>query len=347
MLSCGGAAGGVFVGLLAPNLFNGYHEFPIGLVLCAGLAALVLLREQGAWFRRSWGRVCGLAMLAALAAYGAFLGWVVRDSVQGYRLVARNFYSQLRVREVDEDDDMGLRRKLLHGVINHGEQILSEPYRRKPVAYFCPETGIGQAMLAGKEGVPRRIGILGLGCGVLVAYGHAGDSFRIYEINPLVLELARNQFTYLADTPARVEVVLGDGRLSLEREPDQHFDLLVMDAFSGDSVPVHLITREALRTYFRHLQPGGILAVNVSNKYLDLLPVMEAGARCFGKVALYSSFTAEDDDVICFSVGWVLIADPATSEAMSKLAGSLQRLPERADFRIWTDDYSNLFRILK
>jgi spermidine synthase len=215
------------------------------------------------------------------------------------------------------------------------------------VAYFCPETGIGRAMLASKEGVPRRIGILGLGCGVLAAYGHPGDTFRIYEINPLVLELARSEFTYLRDTPARVEVVLGDGRLSLEREPDQHFDILVMDAFSGDSVPVHLITREAFRTYLRHLKPGGILAVNVSNKYLDLRPVMERVARHFGKVALYFSFTPEDDDVVCFGVGWVLIVDAATGQAIASQLGSGEALQARADFRIWTDDFSNMYRILK
>jgi SAM-dependent methyltransferase len=347
MLSLGGATGGLFVGLLAPNLFNAYYEFPIGLALCAGLAVLVLLRERRAFFQRSWGRACGLAVLAALGSYVAVLGWVVRDSIQGYRVVARNFYSQLRVLEVDEDDGVGVRRKLLHGAINHGEQILSEVYRRKPVAYFCPETGIGRAMLAGKEGVPRRIGILGLGCGVLAAYGHPGDTFRIYEINPLVLELARSEFTYLRDTPARVEVVLGDGRLSLEREPDQHFDILVMDAFSGDSVPVHLITREAFRTYLRHLKPGGILAVNVSNKYLDLRPVMERVARHFGKVALYFSFTPEDDDVVCFGVGWVLIVDAATGQAIASQLGSGEALQARADFRIWTDDFSNMYRILK
>src|SRR5213078_3014628 len=138
-------------------------------------------------------------------------------------------------------------------------------------------------MLA-QEGAPRRVGVLGLGCGTLAAYGRTGDTFRIYEINPLVLQLASAEFSFLRDTPAKVETVLGDGRLSLEREPSQQFDVLVMDAFSGDSVPVHLITREAFEIYFRHLKPGGILAVNITNRYLNLEPVMERAANAFDKV---------------------------------------------------------------
>ena len=201
--------------------------------------------------------------------------------VDGYRVVARNFYGLLRVEDegnpkMDEDAC----RKLIHGTINHGEQFLREPYRRQPVTYFCPQSGIGRAMQA-QEGPPRRIGILGLGCGTLAAYGRPGDTLRIYEINPLVLDIARREFTYLRDTPARVEVALGDGRLVLESEPSQQFDLLVMDAFSGDSVPVHLITREAFRTYFRHLKPGGILAVNITNTYLDLRTGYGTGSRRF------------------------------------------------------------------
>ena len=187
----------------------------------------------------------------------------MHDVISDCRVVARNFYGQLRVYDMDNGDGLGDHRQLMHGKINHGEQILSEQYRRKPSTYYCPGTGIGDLLADGQEGVPRRIGILGLGCGTLAAYGRKGDVVKLYEINPLVVELATTQFTYLADTPARVETVLGDGRLMLEREPDQHFDVMVMDAFSGDSVPVHLITREAFQMYFRHLKPDGILAVNI------------------------------------------------------------------------------------
>jgi spermidine synthase len=202
-------------------------------------------------------------------------------------------------------------------------------------------------MLAGKPGVPRRIGILGLGCGTLAAYGRSGDTIRIYEINPLVLEIARSQFTYLGDTPAHVETVLGDGRLSLEREPSQQFDVLVMDAFSGDSVPVHLITREAFQTYLRHLKPGGILAVNVSNKHLDLRPVVERGATAVGRIALYYSYESSEEDTFCKSADWVLIAEPGVRQTQPALYAGGQELKPYTGFRAWTDDFSNMFRILK
>jgi spermidine synthase len=186
-----------------------------------------------------------------------------------------------------------------------------------------------------------------LGCGTLAAYGRPGDTLRIYEINPLVLDIAQREFTYLRDTPARVEIALGDARLVLESEPSQQFDLLVMDAFSGDSVPVHLITREAFRTYFRHLKPGGILAVNITNTYLDLRPVVERAAAAFGKVALVYNFTPEADDFLCFWSSWTLIMDPATAAAHPDLERAGTVLRQERPFRTWTDDFSNMFSILR
>jgi SAM-dependent methyltransferase len=347
MLSVGGAIGGIFVALVAPNVFSGYEEFPIGLALCAILAASLLLASHQEWFRRLWGRVLTGGVVAAVTAYLVLLGIVVHDSLAGFRVARRNFYGQLRVEDSKGDEDNFVHRKLLHGVINHGEQILDAKYRREPISYFCHGTGIAYAMLAGKSGVPRKIGILGLGCGTLAAYGRSGDTIRIYEINPLVLEIARSEFTYLSDTPAHVETVLGDGRLSLEREPSQQFDVLVMDAFSGDSVPVHLITREAFETYLRHLKPGGILAVNVSNKHLDLRPVMERGAAAVGRIALFYSYDAYEEDTFCKSADWVLITEPGVGHAKPALYGAGQVLKPYTGFRPWTDDFSNMFRILK
>ena len=225
--------------------------------------------------------------------------------------------------------------------------MLREEYRRRPVTYFCPESGIGRAMLD-LEGAPRRIGILGLGCGTLAAYGRPGDTLRIYEINPLVPDIARSEFTYLRDTAARVEVVLGDGRLALESEQaSQQFDILVMDAFSGDSVPVHLITREAFRTYFHHLKPNGILAVNISNKYLDLQPVMERAAASLDKLALVYQYTPPDEDFLCFSCSWTLIMDRVTAALHPDLQRDAIELRQKRPFRVWTDDFSNMFGILK
>ncbi|HLH20796.1 MAG TPA: fused MFS/spermidine synthase [Bryobacteraceae bacterium] len=347
IVSAGGALGGLFVGLAAPNLFRAYYEFPIGLGLCLLAVALVLARGlSGAAPAR---RVAGMAALAiVLCGYGWCLFAIMRDMVSEYRVVARNFYGLLRVRDdgdprIDEDAS----RKLIHGVINHGQQMLREEYRRLPVTYFCPDSGIGRAMRA-TEGRPRRIGILGLGCGTLAAYGRAGDTIRIYEINPLVLDIARRDFTYLADTPARIETAIGDGRLTIESEPARHeFDILVMDAFSGDSVPVHLITQEAFQTYFRHLKPDGILAVNISNKYLNLEPVMASAAESLGKTAFVYHYTPPEDDILCFSCSWTLLMDRAAADAHPELRQHGKPLHAQPGFRLWTDDFSNMFAILK
>ena len=345
-VSLGGAVGGLFVGLVAPGLFRAYYEFPIGLAFCALIAFLVFSQEL--WSVPKARKLAGIAVLILLlGGYFVFLGGIMHQMVADYRVVARNFYGQLRVAdEGDPRTDDDALRKLIHGVINHGVQMLRPQYRRMPVSYFCAESGIGRAMRA-QEGPPRRIGILGLGCGTLAAYGRAGDTLRIYEINPLVLDIARTQFTYIKDTPAKVEVALGDGRLVLESEPSQRFDMLVMDAFSGDSVPVHLITREAFGTYFRHLKPDGILAINISNTYLDLEPVMERAANAFGKVGLVYHFTAAEDDTFCYSCSWALMMDRATADAHPRLLTNAKTLRPERPFRMWTDDFSNMFSILK
>jgi hypothetical protein len=348
IVSLGGAMGGLFVGVVAPNLFRAYYEFPIGLALCAVVAFIVF--AKGVWRFPALRRSAALAgMLLAMGGYLYFLGSIMHTMVAGYLVVERNFYGQLRVSEVgDPKTDETAVRRFVHGTINHGEQSLREEHRREPITYFCEHSGIGRAMRAQQAvGAPRRIGILGLGCGTLAAYGKAGDTLRIYEINPLVLDIARNQFTYLSDTPAQVQVAMGDGRLVLESEPNQQFDMLVMDAFSGDSVPVHLITREAFQTYFQHLKPNGILAVNISNTFLDLEPVMERAANAFGKVALVYSYTPPDEDILCFGCSWTLIMDRATVNALPQLLTDAKELHPERPFRIWTDDFSNMYSILK
>jgi hypothetical protein len=349
IVSLGGALGGLFVGLFAPNVFHAYYEFPIGLAFCALLTAFVFARALCS-APRLWMQTGISILVVLLAGYFYFLRGIMFQMVDGYLVVARNFYGQLRVADEGDpriDDDAS--RKLIHGVINHGQQMLRDEYRRLPVSYFCPESGIGRGMKA-LEGHPRRIGILGLGCGTLAAYGRPGDTLRIYEINPQVVEIARRDFSYLKDTPAKVEIAMGDARLVLDgesTEPSQLFDILVMDAFSGDSVPVHLITREAFASYFRHLKPTGILAVNISNAYLTLDPVMERGASALGKVALVYHWNPRDDDTMCFSCSWTLIMDPATAAAHPELQRQAKLLRQERPFRVWTDDFSNMFTVLK
>jgi hypothetical protein len=345
MISLGGAAGGLFVGLIAPNLFDFYYEFPIGLALCAALVMLLTPAPAIAW-RQARDRKAWRPVLAVFfCGYSLYLGYVEREATHDYIDVRRNFYGQLRVRQDGDPEEEDSARILVHGRINHGQQMLNVKYRRTPSTYFCAASGVGKVMAA-RPAQPQRVGILGLGCGTLAAYGRRGDTFRIYEINPQVSELANSQFTFLKDSEAKIELILGDGRLSLEREPAQQYDLLVMDAFSGDSVPVHLLTTEALKTYFRHLKPGGLLLANVTNTFLNLSPVVERAAAGFGKIALRYRLKPNDEDLLCFSSGWVVIGDPSLREQSPDLFRAGELLQPQPGFRAWTDDYSSLWGIL-
>jgi uncharacterized membrane protein (UPF0136 family) len=347
MLSLGGALGGLFVALVAPAAFRWNYEFPLGLMLCASLAAVVILLEYWRPLRPAHKALTAVALAGGLAGYGGVLARAVELTLRDYHVVKRNFYSQIRVRDADYEDGYGPRRMLVHGVINHGEQLLSPEYRLMPISYFCPDSGVGQVMSRHAVNRPRRIGILGLGCGNLLAYGRPGDVIRVYEINPQVVEVAREEFTFLRDTPARVETVLGDGRLELEHDPPQNFDILVMDAFSGDSVPVHLITREAIHSYRNHLRRDGVLVVNVTNKYLNMLPVMASAATDLGLVAYHFSFIPDPEDTLCNSVDWVVMIDPAAAPSLPGWIRGGVPLQRPPGFRTWTDDFSNLLRILR
>ena len=338
MLSVGGALGGLLVGLVAPAVFTAYFELPIGLFLCAALVVAVLWREVKPVWR--------VLLLLALLGYGARLADISFEYVNGYRTVVRNFYSQLRVLD-STDEALGPKRAMLHGRINHGEQFMAAAQRKQPTAYYCEPSGIGRAIRSLQQGQPFKLGVVGLGAGTLATYGRAGDELRIYEINEQVLDLARSEFTYLADSPARITPVLGDGRLMLEREAPQQFDLLAMDAFSGDSIPAHLLTLEAMKIYLSHLKPNGLLAVHITNHYLDLKPVMAAAAQHFGKTAVLYSLVPKDDDAYCRSSDWVLFM---SAQQVAQLPAGLQGgepLVPRVGFKPWTDSFSNLLGILK
>lgn len=337
MLSVGGSLGGMLVGLAAPAVFNAYFELPIGLFMCAALVVLLLWQEM----RRRW----QVLLLLALLVYGWRLGDISVEYVEGYRRVVRNFYSQLRISDY-EDDKLGTRRTMYHGRIKHGEQYLDAKLRQQPTAYYCEKSGIGRAIQSLQSG-SHKFGVVGLGAGTLAAYGRAGDEMRFYEINDQVLDLARSEFSYLSDTPAKIVPILGDGRLMLEREAKQNFDLLAMDAFSGDSIPAHLLTLEAMQTYFGHLKADGLLAVHITNHYLDLRPVMASVAQRFNKVALLYDLNPDDDDDFCRHTVWVIFVNP---ERMIQLPESLRGgevLLPKEGFKPWTDSFSNLLSILK
>ncbi len=347
MTAVGGAIGGLFVAFLAPRIFNAAYEFPISIVICAISVLLVSYKEQPVG--RSWNsprRIIRLAGIAATVWLAVFLFRETRTVVTGAVLLVRNFYGALRVNDQPKSADQDALRELTHGTINHGEQFLDPVRRHEPTTYYGPRSGIGLLLRDLSIKGPLKVGVVGLGTGTIAAYGKAGDVYRYYEINPLVIDIAKRQFTYLADSPAQVQTVLGDARLSLEREPVQNFDVLAVDAFSSDSIPVHLLTREAFAVYFRQLKPDGVLAVHISNRYLDLAPIVDQEAHAFGKQVLQIDNDSEDAGDISAS-SWVLVtARPGYLDRASLKSFSVP-IAKRPDLRIWTDDYSNLWQIVK
>jgi len=347
MMSAGGALGGLLVALLAPRFLNALYEMPLSLVACAALVSYVLRQDvELKWIRRWPGVVVTGVLTLALAG---FVGWQIRQMVSGSRVLVRNFYGGLKVRDSGDPGSLEATRTLTHGTINHGEEYLNIARRDLPTTYYGPNTGIGLAIREKQKAGAVRIGIIGLGTGTTAAYGRLGDYIRYYEINPLVLELAKKEFYFLKDCKAKLDVVMGDARLSLEQElkdgQPQNFDVLAVDAFSSDSIPVHLLTKEAMDLYFRHLKPDAILAVHISNRYLNLQPVLEGEVRATQKIARVVD-TEDDDTQDVFGATWVLITSPATGFKGETLTSSAP-LDSKRTVRLWTDDYSNLFKILK
>jgi hypothetical protein len=343
-LSLGGALGGLFVGLMAPLLFNAYYELNIGLWLCAALAVIVIAR---AGVHSASRKVALVLMLIAVGVYGAWMIEIKKTETRGVEFAVRNFYGHLHITLWGNRGESGAARQLVNGQINHGQQLLDPARRMIPSSYFCRESGAGRASLARAPGVPRKVGILGVGCGALLGYARKEDDYRLYEINPQVLEIAKTRFTFLTETPAKVTEVLGDGRLSLERESPQNFDLLFMDAFSGDSIPIHLITREAFDLYTRHMKPDAVLVVNITNNYLDLRPVVATAARRLGKIAVEVDDTPPATDDECFVSQYALVMSPERYAATPDFRFHSTLVEPTPGFREWTDAFSNLFAIVR
>ncbi len=345
MISAGGALGGVFTGVIGPYFFSQYYELPIALVACAVLVLVVHYGDPSSPLHRlpyRWGWIAGGAATLALALV---LAQQARLTVRSYRVVARNFYGGLRTADYGSPDEVDWTRKLTHGLINHGEQYLNPLRHRESTSYFGPNTGVARAIVSTHRDRPQRIGITGLGAGVMLTYARPGDYYRIYEINPLVIDVAKKEFTFIQDCPAKLDIVLGDARLSLESEPPQNFDVLHMDAFSSDSVPVHLLTLEAFQLYFRHLKPDGILVIHISNRYLNLEPVIARAGEALHKAGIFVSDPG-DDDLGYFGTDMVLLA---SSKAVFDKPALRNFAPPgtKPGVRLWTDNYSNLFRIIK
>ena len=347
-LSAGGAAGGLFVALVAPFVFPDYFELHLALFLTAALVLVVLRQDPTLPFREGRARWAWAVPVFALAALGYGLTDVATTSLRGSLSTTRGFYGVLKVNDNDSEIAGAHHLTLQHGATIHGLQYVDPEKRVEPSSYYTSTSGIGRLLRAHKPGGGRRVGAIGLGCGTLAAWGRAGDTFRFYEINDDVARLATSTFTYLKDSKAKTELVMGDARLSMERETDQRYDVIVLDAFSSDAIPVHLLTLEAFDHYQRHLKPDGAIVVHVSNRYLDLHPVVYRIADKIGfpAITIDDNDTAYEDagfygsDWIIMSRNQVLMQQPLLRDVTKETV----EFPARIMY--WTDERSDLLSIL-
>ena len=337
MIAAGGALGSMFVGLLAPVVFRANYELVCGLILTCALILVVTWRS-GILARLLWAAAT-IGMVVLIFAEARKYG---KDAI----LQVRNFYGSLRVTQDFEPPSGVYTRTLIHGTIQHGTQIFSDELRTTPTSYYARDSGVGRAAQYCCGERPRRIGVVGLGAGTMAAYGRPGDVIRFYDINPLVPRIANSLFGYLKESKAKTEIVMGDARLSLAAEEPQHYDLLVIDAFSGDAIPVHLLTREAIELYRRHLNPNGILAIHVSNQYLRLGPVVQQEAE---DARLKTAFivSEENEETGAFSSDWVLVTANEAFLARDDIRKAATTIDPIPGLRLWTDDYNSLLPVLK
>ncbi|HYH95953.1 fused MFS/spermidine synthase [Hyalangium sp.] len=359
-VSVGGVAGGIIVGIVAPRFFDTYAEYPLALAACSLVALVVLLPRPAE--ERPMARLGRNLRVLVLAGVVGGLAVAVADSRKEVRLTARNFFGVVQVLESGERDPYSHQYSLKHGVITHGVQFISPERRKQATAYFTPESGLGLTITefrrvreAEGQKPGLRIGVLGLGVGTSAALTQAGDTVRFYEINPKVISLAQGEgsyFSFLSDTPARVEVVEGDARISLEQELErgeaQAFDVLALDVFSSDSIPMHLLTQESVAVYRRHLAPRGVLALHISNVHLDLVPIALAHARVFG---MYATLVINETKGDALRSAWMILSPEAEfswGRTFSEASATLRRLELAEPTRItWTDERSSVLPVLR
>ncbi len=348
MISLGGAIGGFLVAVVAPHVFKSYAELAWSCGACAVLVWLVCLpnwRVPGfQWWRfHAWLAGSLVALAVCLAFY---IQSRERDNVVE---ATRNFYGAMSVLEYGKETPGSRYLLLQHGRITHGFQLTDPDQRRRITSYYGEQSGVALAI----RNFPRpqkRIGVVGLGTGTTAAFGEKGDYVRIYEINEEVRRIATSHFTFIKDTQAvggKVDVIMGDARLSMEREEPQRFDVLALDAFSSDAIPVHLLTKEAVGIYGKHLAADGVLAVHISNRYLDLEPVVENLAKEFGYERLSISDGDGEKDWWIYSSTWVLLSKNKELMALIKTKTEAAKSdPSTKMVPLWTDDYASLWPIM-
>jgi MFS family permease len=365
MISIGGAFGGVFVSFIAPLLFHGYWEFFVGLAMTIAIALTILppipraVKTKGTTNQSST-KDPDLAPRARFIFTVFTLVTVLLATLSTYFSGAlfskRNFYGLIRVHELIPAGSVARAYVMSHGLTVHGLQFIEPELRSLPTTYYVPEGGAGLAIRNHphyQRDEPMRVGLLGAGVGTLAAYGQPGDEYRLYEINPVVVELAKGQdsyFSFLSDSEANITIVLGDARISLERERAegnlQDFDVLVLDTFSSDSIPVHLVTKEAFALYLAHLSPDGLIAAHITNLHLDLQPVLWQLAKEYGLSFARIDYAGDSNGG--FASHWILLSrDPAVLQNPVIRERAVDLSGYSTNIQVWTDDYSNLFQILK
>lgn len=359
-ISLGGAMGGVFVTFVAPQLFSDYWEFPLAFIFVFVLGIwLVLFSPTRAPALLNYRKPAVALALLVLTGLLTCQFMIVERFHEGVLATKRNFYGVLRVLEDDAGTDRH-RYKLYHGGINHGIQSRVDADEFQPMSYYAEHSGAGIAFrrhpirLAQREGSTQglHVGIIGLGAGALGAYQNEYDTFRYYELNPDVETLARDYFTYLEHGDNRVEVILGDARISMERElqneGSQNYDILIVDAFSGDAIPIHLLTTEAFELYQQHLKPDGILAIHISNKFFDLRPLIYGTSEHFQMQPRLIVRRKDSSELIKRST-WGLLTNNEAFLNHSRVKAYVRDWPEDIEEHkaIWTDDSANVLSLIK
>jgi len=336
LIAAGGAAGTFFVGIASPMIFSANYDLALSFFVTAALAVAVTWSDG--WPQRLlWSTAAALLLFFAIMLRTAY----AREAI----LEVRNFYGTLRVKQMTGPHG-GTERMLLNGTIQHGTQLFAPGLTRTPTTYYADDSGIGVALHHCCDGHPRNIAVIGLGTGTIATYGAANDRIRFYEINPLVRPIAQNLFTYLRDSPAQISFVDGDARSSLTREEPQNFNVIAVDAFSGDAIPLHLLTIEAITLYKKHLAPDGVLAFHVSNQYLNLAPEIGLLATAANMQARLVE-SQPDDALGAYRATWILLTPSRAFFDQPEVAAAASIVSSDSRLRVWTDDYSSILPILQ
>ena len=339
LFAAGGALGSFLIGIAAPLLFRFNFDLPLTFFATAVLGLIATWSSN--WGQRLLWTTASILLLV--------LTFIMNTAYQHNTPVAvRNFYGSLRVKQAIQYPS-AIIRTLSNGSIQHGTQIFSPELSKSPTTYYAENSGVGVALHNCCGSRPRKIGVIGLGAGTIAAYGESGDQIRFYEINPAVAPIAHNLFTYIRDATQRganISIVEGDARTSLAHEPPQNFDVLVIDAFSGDAIPLHLLTTEAVALYKQHLAPGGILAFHISNQHVDLEPEVVLLAKAAGMKAMRVTSPINEERGE-FSATWMLATENAAFFDQPEVFNRAHRPDEKPKLHLWTDDYSSLLPILR